>query len=399
MPPKTKTEPEDSDYDELEEDAELDPKEDPNVFKIREPLQPPRSSTYSLGDLHRDIHQGLIDLSPPYQRDVVWPDAKQVMLVDSLWRNYHIPPIIFAVVEDDGETVRRCVDGKQRLTSIIRFIDGQIHHVDPITRRKWYFTKPQSKTSQLEIPANFKSRFEKKQITCIEYYDLNDETERDIFQRVQLGMSLSSAEKQKAIYSPWTVWFDELVTTYVSQEDGIPSYIKWNTKRERDFQCIALLVMVCYYLPDFHSATPSKLKTFIATPELPSDAFKAHIRQVLSIFQTLVSTSEFRTVIEAASPILAPIEFVYVGALISQVKVHASAGLAGMIYQFRNHIRSIHKDIRMNDRLSKSMYDYIIKLNVPAGLEEAESVVTPSKKRRRGARDDDEYRPGRDGNF
>jgi len=400
MPPRAKAEPQESDFDELEEDAE--PKEDPTVFKIREPLNPPRSTMYSVGDLFRDIHQGRIDLSPPYQRDVVWPDAKQVMLIDSLWRNYHIPPIIFAAVRDeDGDEIRRCVDGKQRLTSIIRFLDGQIHHMDSVTGKRWFFTKPQSKKNLLEIPPQFKSRFEKKQLTCIEYHNLNDETERDIFQRVQLGMSLSSAEKQKAILSPWTIWFDELVTTYVSQEDGIPSYIKWNTKRERDFQCVGILVLVCYYLPDFESATPSKLKKFISSPEEPSDAFKAHVRQVLSIFQALVSTPEYRTVIEAASPILAPIEFVYVGALISKAQIHASAGLAGMIYQFRNHVRSLHRDIRMNDSVSRTMWKYIAELNVPAALVETESTVTPSRKRRRGAPadDDEEYRPGRDDRF
>jgi len=122
MPFKTKDEIDDSEVDELLEDHELLARQegDPNVFQIREPLQPPKSVVYSCGDLFRDVHQGLIDLSPPYQRDVVWPDSKQIMLIDSLWRNYHIPPIIFAVVrDDDGEQIKRCVDGKQRLTSVL----------------------------------------------------------------------------------------------------------------------------------------------------------------------------------------------------------------------------------------------------------------------------------------
>ena len=156
--------------------------------------------------------------------------------------------------------------------------------------------------------------------------------------------------------------------------------------------------MVCYFLPEFHSATPSKLKNFIVSPEEPSDTFKAHVRQVLAIFQALVSEKAYRTVIEAASPILAPIEFVYVGALISKARIHACPELAGMINNFRSHVRSVHKDIRMNDRISKAMFNYIDRMNVPAGLAETESTATPSRKRRRGATtyDDDEYRPGRD---
>ena len=48
-------------------------------------------------------------------------------LLDSLWRNYYVPPIVFAILRDDeGVEVRRVVDGKQRLTAIQRFMDGQV---------------------------------------------------------------------------------------------------------------------------------------------------------------------------------------------------------------------------------------------------------------------------------
>ena len=57
----------------------------------------------------------------------MWTENKQIKLVDSLYHNFYVPPIVFAVVKDeDGEEVRRCVDGKQRLTSIQKFIDGQV---------------------------------------------------------------------------------------------------------------------------------------------------------------------------------------------------------------------------------------------------------------------------------
>jgi hypothetical protein len=48
-------------------------------------------------------------------------------IIDSLYHNFYIPPVIFAILEDDdGEEVRICVDGKQRLTSIVKFLDGQV---------------------------------------------------------------------------------------------------------------------------------------------------------------------------------------------------------------------------------------------------------------------------------
>jgi hypothetical protein len=48
-------------------------------------------------------------------------------IIDSLYHNFYVPPVIFAVMRDeDGEEVRVCVDGKQRLTSIVKFLDGHV---------------------------------------------------------------------------------------------------------------------------------------------------------------------------------------------------------------------------------------------------------------------------------
>ena len=44
------------------------------------------------------------------------------MIIDSIFRNFYIPPVIFAVkVYDDGAETKTCIDGKQRLTSLFRY--------------------------------------------------------------------------------------------------------------------------------------------------------------------------------------------------------------------------------------------------------------------------------------
>ncbi len=65
-------------------------------------------------------------------------------LVGSLFSNYYVPPIVFSALarfhpnctypnynsavkrKDDGSEIRVCIDGKQRLTSIHRFMLGEI---------------------------------------------------------------------------------------------------------------------------------------------------------------------------------------------------------------------------------------------------------------------------------
>jgi hypothetical protein len=54
-------------------------------------------------------------------------------IIDSLFHNYYIPPVVFAISKDplDGYETRLCVDGKQRLTSIQKFFDGQVSSFPP----------------------------------------------------------------------------------------------------------------------------------------------------------------------------------------------------------------------------------------------------------------------------
>lgn len=108
------------------------------------------------------IIDNTVDLDPEYQRgkfipffhieanlrfniDVVWPEPKQSGLIDSILRHYYMPPVIFgtytwifyslldpyddnitfiavAINPDDGTEMRTCIDGKQRLTSIQRYV-------------------------------------------------------------------------------------------------------------------------------------------------------------------------------------------------------------------------------------------------------------------------------------
>lgn len=130
-------------------------------------------------------------------------------IIDSLYHNFYIPPVIFAVMRDeDGEEVRICVDGKQRLTSIVKFLDGQVRPSpflpllpymklstllcsrlrvrncllylspavcdakctsdrDPDTRKLWWYQVPAAHRGRRnEITPEGKRKFEDKRITC-----------------------------------------------------------------------------------------------------------------------------------------------------------------------------------------------------------------------------------------
>lgn len=63
---------------------------------------------------------GELDLNPPYQRDFVWSNSGSQALIDSILRGIPLPSIILAKVATDQSF--QIVDGKQRLTAILRFM-------------------------------------------------------------------------------------------------------------------------------------------------------------------------------------------------------------------------------------------------------------------------------------
>lgn len=87
-----------------------------------------RTATLSIAGFHEQNQLSKFNYDPPYQRRSVWSDEKQSYFIDSLLRNFPIPPVFLhrKIDEDTGKTTFDVIDGKQRLTAISRFISGEI---------------------------------------------------------------------------------------------------------------------------------------------------------------------------------------------------------------------------------------------------------------------------------
>lgn len=81
----------------------------------------------------------LIDLSPSYQRMDVWPDLKRKEFLNNLFKKCPINDIILGLYEIDeqGNKIYRVIDGKQRLTSIYKFIKNEIKIDTSDSREEW----------------------------------------------------------------------------------------------------------------------------------------------------------------------------------------------------------------------------------------------------------------------
>jgi hypothetical protein len=89
---------------------------------------------------------GLINYSPDFQRRYVWSEKQKVYLIDTLLNDFSVPKIYVRQILDPESNVNKyeIIDGQQRLTTIINFIDNLF----PLTKNK--HPKPEYFDSKLE---------------------------------------------------------------------------------------------------------------------------------------------------------------------------------------------------------------------------------------------------------
>ncbi|KAH8113154.1 hypothetical protein DFH11DRAFT_1878713 [Phellopilus nigrolimitatus] len=316
-------------------------------WTLKSVLRAPRTAQYSVRTLYEEIVNGKVDLDPEYQREIVWGDAKQVGLIDSILRNFYIPPVIFAFSQsEDGEEKRTCIDGKQRLTSIQRFMDGQ-----------------PGGTGKL-LPQQYRSQFAHKQIVCMEYTDINSDAEREIFQRVQLGVALTPAGKlflyAHLIYSS---------TAIVIQNVG--ERLDWSSSRGRDFQCVASAI---YMMEKPNSTYPSApvLDRWLQRVTPPTKTLKERVMDAFAVFRELVKNKRFTSAFLKPARI-SPIEFIMCVVLVDKyMNTHTLTQLASAIQKMRDDVRGKHADIRANSKVTKTMLTFVFQ-RFPANLKKADA--------------------------
>ncbi|KAK0206459.1 hypothetical protein DFS33DRAFT_1381562 [Desarmillaria ectypa] len=403
---------EDLDHEDEDEDGD----DDPDSFKIVEPHPEPTTELFTTKKLHDYIHEGIVDLNPTWQRDVVWSEQKQSLLIDSIFRNFYIPPVVFAVtLDDEGEEVRVCVDGKQRLTSIQKFIDGQIPCMpndipalpvakyslgkDPRSRKNWWYTTSQSmKSARAELPEEYKELFAKKVMPCVIYTALTESAVRDIFQRVQLGVALTPAERLQAISTPYSEWVGDLVQKFLRVDGGISDFIVWDTKRSRDFANLAYAMFCCDVIQTRPILNATKLENWLNRQDPPREQLKNEMQTLLKNVCQIVSDKRYNSAFSKMSERVAPVEFVFICVLVYAMASDPLDKKAKAIYNLRSAVRSSFDDIRMRNDTCAYLWDavYVLKRN-PSAVPQPYAGSPSKKSRKRKSEaiggDDDDFRP------
>ena len=148
-----------------------------------------RHQQYPISDLYGWIKKKDITLAPAFQRGDTWTTSAQSYFIDTLLRDLPIPPIYIRLVTDtDTKTSHReVVDGQQRLSAIVKFIDGQL----PLDKRSKEFT---GKTYD-SLDEKDQKLFLAYQVGVEQLFGADDDTVLDIFHRINAyGLSLNQQE-------------------------------------------------------------------------------------------------------------------------------------------------------------------------------------------------------------
>ena len=159
-----------------------------------------QSQFSTIDGLSKEYRRREINLRPPYQRphEGVWNLKKKQLLVDTVLRTYDMPKIYLREIDSDPEFKYEVVDGQQRIRAIWDYIDGKFELGEESANLPPPLGDLSGK-SYGSLDSETKDRFGVFPLSVFEVQQADEEEIRELFQRLQEGTSLNSAERRNAM--------------------------------------------------------------------------------------------------------------------------------------------------------------------------------------------------------
>lgn len=142
-------------------------------------MQAPSPRPYSVADFFEWHNKGQLVLQPKFQRREVWEAKAQSYLIDTIVRGLPVPVLFIRSGVDlpAKRSIREVVDGQQRLTAVLGYLDGKFEllrsHNKELGGRKFQ-----------ELPDEVQKRFLSYEFAVVVLTGATDKDVLDIFARV-----------------------------------------------------------------------------------------------------------------------------------------------------------------------------------------------------------------------
>lgn len=305
---------------------------------------------------------GKYNYDPVYQRDYnVWDVKQKAFLIDTMFKNFPIPPIFLEQKINRGKTIYDVIDGKQRLNSIVEFInDGfglpddfgkDIYGLEDIAGLK--FSQIQELAEVDDNVAEFVDTFWSYVIN-IEYIEKPDEKIVDnIFDRLNRGGErLNPAELRKARYYDSALY--SAITRVRKNPASSPILKKLDAIRMQDVSFLTeifLLIKSNGVIDGVEKEIDRLFENYVDdVDEREASDLENQVIDVLSVFNDMdLDLEKYR--IEGSSHLYA---LVFLSWYFAKNNIEVDAQIKNRINSFYSELRS-HKKDEYIEIYSKSM--------------------------------------------
>lgn len=159
-----------------------------------------------------------IDLQPDFQRNEVWSYSKKQKLIDSIIRDWAIPPV-FLISRNNGDC-EEVLDGQQRLTAIRDFFDNKIKidgGIKPVDDE----IKVLDNIYYDNLPLIVKKRINRFVVKVYTVDDYEPDEASELFYRLNQPTSLTAGEQRNALYGVRRNQMKKVVDYMVDKNIGV----------------------------------------------------------------------------------------------------------------------------------------------------------------------------------
>jgi len=221
-------------------------------------------------NLYEHVRDGKIISDIELQREIIYPNDKQVLVIDSIVNKIPLPAFYFW---KNSEGILEVLDGKQRIESIKKFIENDIQYEGKLWKELDKQTQNIINDTELTI------------IIC----EGDDIKKREIFKRINtLGIPLSNYEVLNGLFHGEYL---RGLTIYVTQDRDVKKIFKNNSRGKHQYN-------ILIYLMQLKNSNKEKINEYVnknQNKSFSSDQLEInkYIKFVASIFDNYSETSIF----------------------------------------------------------------------------------------------------------
>lgn len=145
----------------------------------------------------------VIDMEPTYQREGgVWSKDKKQLFIDSVVNGYDIPKIYMHAVDPDtyGGYEYAVVDGKQRISTLLAFLDGDVEFApDFVYSGVECDFPPSAGVRYTDLPEATREVIKENSLDVVIIQTPEEDDIEELFSRLNNGEKLNAAESRNAL--------------------------------------------------------------------------------------------------------------------------------------------------------------------------------------------------------